>query len=155
MKFEASVGIPNIVIVQPSSYGNDNSCLLDVLRELGPARSRGVVQFDTEATSMGTLCEWHELGVRGVRINLHSVDKTLTPAELEGVLRRHADVVRPLGWVIQVYVPLHTVETLERIVPTFGRSVLHRPHRAAPRSQRQQRTQASLWILTRFLALQP
>ena len=120
MEFESSVGIPNIVLVQPSGYGNDNSCLLDVLRRLGPSRSRGVVQFDPDATSMETLREWHELGVRGVRINLYSVGKTLPAEELEAILRRYADAVRPLGWVIQVYVALHTVQTLESIVPALG-----------------------------------
>jgi predicted TIM-barrel fold metal-dependent hydrolase len=42
IKFEQAVGIRNIVLVQPSIYGNDNSCMLDALRELGPYRGRGV-----------------------------------------------------------------------------------------------------------------
>ncbi|KAH8895686.1 amidohydrolase 2 [Thozetella sp. PMI_491] len=119
LEFEASVGISNIVIVQPSVYGNDNACLLDVLRELGPERCRGVVQFDPDVTSLDTLREWDALGVRGVRINLYSVGKTLAPPELEATLRRFADAVRPLDWVVQVYVPLFMVETLESIVPTL------------------------------------
>src|SRR4051794_10390854 len=41
--FEFSLGIPNMVIVQPSIYANDNSCLLDALAKLGPSHARGVV----------------------------------------------------------------------------------------------------------------
>ena len=43
MRFEKSVGVRNIVLVQPSIYGTDNSCLLAALRELGADRGRGVL----------------------------------------------------------------------------------------------------------------
>lgn len=140
VSFEESIGASNIVIVQPSIYENDNSCLLDALKVLnnppppttnttttttttGGGRggcARGVVSFDPETTPLTTLQEWHQLGVRGVRINLQSTAKTMAHAEMKTVVRRYADAVRPLGWVIQLYIPLDLVTALEPLVPTLG-----------------------------------
>ncbi|KAL2002778.1 hypothetical protein VTN02DRAFT_5996 [Thermoascus thermophilus] len=120
LAFEASVGIENVVLVQPSIYGTDNSCLLDALRKLGPARARGVVVIDPDTIQRETLAQWHALGVRGVRVNLKSVGKVMGEDELAGTLVRHADLVRPFGWVVQLYVSLDTVTALERIVPRLG-----------------------------------
>lgn len=121
LAFEFSVGISNIVLVQPSIYGFDNSCLLDALRGLGPRRGRGVVVVDHEAPpSLEVLREWHALGVRGVRLNMQSVGRELTAEELERTLRRYADIVRPLGWVLQLYVSMETMAGLEVIIPSLG-----------------------------------
>src|SRR5438034_6839853 len=48
LSFESSIGIPNMVLVQPSIYGLDNSCLLDGLKELGSEHGRGVVSIDPD-----------------------------------------------------------------------------------------------------------
>lgn len=119
LAFESSVGASNIVIVQPSIYGNDNSCLLDALNIFGPARARAVVAFDALSTSPATLREWHAMGVRGVRLNVQSTGQTISRGDMETVLRRYADALRPLGWVIQLYIPLAMVKVLEEIVPTL------------------------------------
>lgn len=118
--FEASVGVRNIVLVQPSIYAFDNSYLLDALKEIGPSRARGVVVIDPDATQPETLAQWHALGVRGVRVNLKSVGKVMTGDELATALAKHADIIRPLGWTIQVYVPLDMMPALERCVPQLG-----------------------------------
>lgn len=118
--FETSIGVSQLVIVQPSIYGNDNSCLLDALRAFGPTRARGVVAFDPATTPASTLREWHKLGVRGVRLNLRSTEHTMDHAEMEAVLRSYADAVRPLNWAIQLYIPLETVKILEQVMPTLG-----------------------------------
>ena len=120
LEFEATVGIKNIVLVQPSIYGNDNGCLLDALKELGPKRGRGVVAFDPSTTTAEQLQEWHELGVRGARFNVQSSGRTLDPEELAKLLHQYADAVRPLGWVMQAYVPMHLIDLLEPIIPTLG-----------------------------------
>ncbi|KAL1963918.1 hypothetical protein VTN77DRAFT_7724 [Rasamsonia byssochlamydoides] len=118
--FEASVGMQNVVLVQPSIYAFDNSCLLEALKEIGPSRGRGVVVIDPDAIHPETLAQWHALGVRGVRVNLKSVGKVMTGSELAKTLEKHADVVRPLGWVIQVYVSLDMMPALEQCVPQLG-----------------------------------
>lgn len=117
LTFETSVGLRNIVLVQPSIYGLNNSCLLDGLRELGAERGRGVVAIDPETFDAQELRTWHELGVRGVRLNLQSTGVELDADQLERQLMLYADAVRPLGWVVQVYVPMKLITLLESIVP--------------------------------------
>ena len=64
------IGMSRNVIVQPSFYGFDNSCMLDAMAELGPsARGIAVVAPNTPPQ---TLRELDAKGVRGVRINLES-----------------------------------------------------------------------------------
>ncbi|TEA18494.1 2-pyrone-4,6-dicarbaxylate hydrolase [Colletotrichum sidae] len=120
LAFESSVGIDNIVLVQPSIYGTDNTCLLDALRALGPRRGRAVVAFEPGSVPRRTLAEWHDLGVRGVRINLSSVGRLLSAAELSDLLLRYAADCRPLDWVIQVYMPMSMIPLLEPVVPALG-----------------------------------
>ncbi|KFA64458.1 hypothetical protein S40285_01108 [Stachybotrys chlorohalonatus IBT 40285] len=120
LSFESSVCLDNVVIVQPSIYGHDNSCLLNALRKLGSRRARGVVSFDPATTSAVQLRQWHAMGVRGARLNLKSSDTAMDPAQLESILTQYADAVRPLGWVVQVYVPMSLVDVLEMIVPRLG-----------------------------------
>ncbi|PGH26504.1 hypothetical protein AJ80_01818 [Polytolypa hystricis UAMH7299] len=117
LSFESSIGIPNLVLVQPSIYGSDNSCLLDGLRSLGPQRGRGVVTIDPSTTiESSTLHEWHTLGVRGVRLNFQSVNKTPTAAELASTLRAHAAIVQRWDWVFQIYISLDAVPVLVDVV---------------------------------------
>ncbi|PWY90001.1 TIM barrel metal-dependent hydrolase [Aspergillus heteromorphus CBS 117.55] len=120
MAFESSLGIGNIVLVQPSIYGTDNSCLLEALRHVGPSRGRGVVVIDPTSTDIETLAEWHSLGVRGVRINLKSVGKVAVESELAETLLQHAQLIRPFGWTIQLHVSLDMVPMLERVVAPLG-----------------------------------
>lgn len=120
LSFEAQVGIRNIVLVQPSIYGLDNTCLIDTLRDLGPERGRGVVAFDPPAMTPDTLREWHDLGVRAVRLNVQSNELTVDAQELADQLHEYADVVRPFGWAVQVYVPMHMITLLEPIVPSLN-----------------------------------
>jgi predicted TIM-barrel fold metal-dependent hydrolase len=112
LAFESSLGLSNIVLVQPSCYGNDNSYLLSALRELGDRRARAVVAFDPYTTSFETLQQWHSLGVRGVRINFVSVDASMDRSCFERLLRHYADAVRPLSWVIQLYIPMKLIAWL-------------------------------------------
>ena len=60
------LGIYRSVVVQPSSYGSDNRCLMDALAQLGDA-ARGVAVIDRQMTD-ADLREMHEAGVRGIRL---------------------------------------------------------------------------------------
>ncbi|KAJ5211019.1 hypothetical protein N7491_010835 [Penicillium cf. griseofulvum] len=117
LAFESGLGVENLVFVQPSVYGTDNSCLLDALRRLGPSRGRGVVVVDPATVKPETLNEWHTLGVRGLRINLQSVGKVMDKTELEETLLQHAELARPLNWIIEIYLPLKMVSLVESILP--------------------------------------
>lgn len=120
LTFESSLGVENLVFVQPSIYGTDNSCLISALTKLGPSRGRGVVVVDPAAVQQETLDEWHALGVRGLRVNLQSVGKVMEQSELEETLLRHAEVARPRNWIIEVYLPLKMVPMLESVAPRLG-----------------------------------
>ncbi|KAJ5948110.1 hypothetical protein N7466_001125 [Penicillium verhagenii] len=125
LAFESTVGVENLVLVQPSIYGTDNSCLLAALTKLGPSRGRGVVVVDPATTKPESelLDEWHALGVRGLRVNLQSVGKIMEQSELEETLLRHADIARHRNWIIEIYLPLKMVPALESIVPRLGVNV--------------------------------
>jgi len=120
LSFESTLGVENLVFVQPSIYGTDNSCLLAALAKIGPSRGRGIVVINPDTIQEQILDEWHALGVRGLRVNLQSVGKVVNQTELEQELLRHANIARPRNWIIEVYVPLRMAPMLESIVPRLG-----------------------------------
>lgn len=120
MQFEASMGISNIVLVQPSIYGFDNSCMLDALRELGSENGRAVIAIDPSAIQAETMHELHRIGVRGVRLNLQSAGRKLSPEELASSLRAHADAIRPWDWTLQLYIAMDNIPDILNVVPTLG-----------------------------------
>jgi predicted TIM-barrel fold metal-dependent hydrolase len=101
------LGLVRFVLVQPSAYGLDNACMLDALRELDPGVRRAVVHLDETAAQDAELARWHDLGVRGVRINISPVRKP--EAGLAGVLGpkivRTAQICRELGWHEDLLLP--------------------------------------------------
>ncbi|KAI5306928.1 hypothetical protein KEM56_006391 [Ascosphaera pollenicola] len=119
LEFESSHGIEKIVIVQPSFFGTDNSNLIDVLKELGPERGRGVVWIDSDNVDYDELQRWHELGVRGLRLNFVSIESMPTSDYLADVLRKNAEIAKKFDWVIQVYIPLHLFKSIADVVPTL------------------------------------
>jgi len=120
MAFEKTVGISNIVLVQPSIYGNDNSCLLDALKAIGPRHGRGVVGIDPDTIEPATLREWHQLGVRGVRLNLKSNNAQFTEQSLHDTLKRYAKAIKPLNWVLELFIGMKDIPVLERVAGDLG-----------------------------------
>jgi predicted TIM-barrel fold metal-dependent hydrolase len=92
------LGIKRSVVVQPSTYGVDNRCLVDALGQLGPA-SRGVAVVDTDVQD-SELRALTAAGVRAVRVNFVSPQTwgTTTPEILAALARR----VSPFGWHVQI-----------------------------------------------------
>ncbi|TKV70533.1 amidohydrolase family protein [Rhizobium sp. AU243] len=95
-KLRARLGFERSVIIQPSTYGTDNSCLLSALGELGK-KARGIAVVDTSVTNE-VLKKLNESGVRGIRFNLGRAGAT-TVEMIEPLSKRVAD----LGWHIQVH----------------------------------------------------
>lgn len=120
INFENSIGMSKVVLVQPSIYGTDNSCLLEALTTLGPQRARGVVVCDPDETTEQQLWQWHEMGVRGIRVNYVSDGLELAADEMRTTLLRYADLIRPLAWVLQIYLPMALMEVLEDLAPRLG-----------------------------------
>lgn len=120
VSFEDTVSMKNIVAVQPSIYGNDNSAIIDTLKALGPDRSRGVVVFDVSTIDNATLQKWHSLGVRGVRLNLASTGKTPDIEAFKRTIESYAAVVRPFGWMVQIYMSMDLLPALESTIKDLG-----------------------------------
>ncbi|KAJ9665611.1 hypothetical protein H2201_004303 [Coniosporium apollinis] len=119
----------NPVYVQPSIYGTDNTCQLNALESKleykGADNARAVVAFDPLDTDRETLDEWHELGVRGVRINPKSGGARPSPAELKSLLGWYAEVIRPQEtWALNLHVELDMAAQLEVLVPKLGVKVV-------------------------------
>src|ERR1700748_269892 len=103
------IGTSRNVIVQPSTYGTDNSCTLDALAAFGPA-ARAVAVVDT-SVSDPELKRLNELGVRGIRFNLAQAGAT-TPEMIEPLSKR----VNDMGWHSQINAP---AAKLLEIIPSL------------------------------------
>ncbi|MFW2380712.1 MAG: amidohydrolase family protein [Acidimicrobiales bacterium] len=92
---QVEIGLDRLVVVQPTTYGIDNSCQLDAMVQFGD-RARGVMVVDHE-TTRDELEQLTELGVCGARF--HMLPGGAVPWEmLEPVAERIAEV----GWHIQL-----------------------------------------------------
>ena len=103
------IGMQRFVIVQPSFYGTDNSCLLDTLDEIGTV-ARGVVMIDTDITD-SQLQRFHDKGVRAVRLDLFKRAR-LPLEEVRSYILDIEARVKPLGWHLQFYAPGYIVRDL-------------------------------------------
>jgi predicted TIM-barrel fold metal-dependent hydrolase len=90
------IGIVRHVLVQPSTYGTDNRCLIDALHQFGLATTRGIAVVNENATDT-VLAELQAAGVCGIRFNLIQSGAT-TLDMVEPLAKR----VAPFGWHIQV-----------------------------------------------------
>jgi len=94
----AGQGFRHAVLVQPSCYGNDNTCLLDALRR-SQGRFKGIAVVDPEATD-GHLDSLRWKGIVGVRLHLvRSCPGFFARPDAADFLSR----VSSLGWFVEVY----------------------------------------------------
>lgn len=95
LAFRARLGIARSVIIAPSTYGTDNTCLFEALQALGSQDHRAVVILGDSADP-AALRDWHAQGVRGIR--LYAGHGDLDDAQrLQQVARLAAD----RGWHLQ------------------------------------------------------
>jgi predicted TIM-barrel fold metal-dependent hydrolase len=108
-KLFETIGIQRAVLIQPSVYGENNTCMMDAASKLGvPARTVVVVPFDTPDTEFQRL---HDAGARAVRFILAHVGGLDT-----ALLERFAARVNNWGWHVQFLLkPPHLVELESRI----------------------------------------
>jgi D-galactarolactone isomerase len=93
-RVQAALGLQRVVIVQPSTYGLDNSCTLDATAELGDARSVVVVD---DLASESELDRLTQLGARGARF--HMLPGGAVPW---GIMHSVAERIAARGWHIQL-----------------------------------------------------
>lgn len=95
-QLQERLGLERNVVIQPSSYGTDNTCLLDALWEFGE-NARGIAVIDN-SISDGELEALHKVGVRGIRFNLSRP----AGANIE-LLDRLCSRIAPFGWHAQIH----------------------------------------------------
>ena len=95
---QARMGTQRAVLVTPSTYGADNTLVLEALATLG-AQGRGVAVVSGQETD-AQLRQMHAQGIRGIRINL-SMGVTNDVQSIEHLAERMA----PVGWHLQLLMP--------------------------------------------------
>ena len=111
--FHRDLGTTRTVVVQPSVYGADNSCLIDALKQLG-ASARGIAVIDPTVTD-ADLDAMNTAGVRGVRVNTETAgvtDPNVGRQRVQAALAR----VSPRNWHVQVFTRLSIIERVQDIV---------------------------------------
>ena len=107
LKLARRLGFARFVLVQPSAYGIDNSCMFDAIEELAPAVRRAIVDLDETAATDAQLADWHGRGVRGIRVNVSPVrqpEAGLAQSMLPRIARLAA-IARELGWHLDFLTP--------------------------------------------------
>lgn len=104
-----ALGLRRVVIVQPSVYGVDNTATIAGVRAFNE-NARAVAVID-ESFSAGQLAELHSGGVRGIRINLLTVEEP-APSEAAGLVLRMAEKIAPMGWHIQLFIRLGLIAAM-------------------------------------------
>lgn len=113
----ATLGVDRFVIVQPSFYGTDNTCMLDAL-DLAGRKARGVAMVRDDA-SPEELQAMHARGVRALRLDLF-LRSALPTVELHRFIEQSIDRVRTLGWHVQFYTPGWVIRDLIPVLPDLG-----------------------------------
>jgi D-galactarolactone isomerase len=92
---QTGLGLLRVVVVQPSTYGFDNSCTLDAVTEFGDA-ARAIVVIDDQVTDL----EVEQLTRRGARgARFHMLPGGAVPWEM---MHTVAERIAPHGWHIQL-----------------------------------------------------
>lgn len=110
LKLQNFLHLDRVVIVQPSFYGTDNAATLDGVRQLGPARARGIAVID-DKTSAPALDDMAKAGIRGIRVNLETTGEA-DPAASGKKLQAAVERVKDRGWHVQVYTRLSVIAAL-------------------------------------------
>jgi len=95
------VGVTRFVIVQPSFYGTDNSCLFEALDQLGDF-GRGVAVVDATSTRSSVLESYGRRGICGLRLNFYSRNFADAPRQLERSLAGTLEILPREGCHIEI-----------------------------------------------------
>ena len=106
---QKKLGTSRNVMIQPSTYGTDNRCLLDVLAQQGE-NSRAVCVVNSRVSDT-ELARLNSAGVRGVRIQFGLGD----PVRADEVMPL-AKRIAKLGWHIQCNMPPEQLVQMEGLL---------------------------------------
>ena len=106
---QKKLGTSRNVMVQPSTYGTDNRCLMDVLAQMG-ANCRAVCVVNSQVTD-AELRKLHDAGTRGVRIQF-GLGNPVSAEEVMPLAKR----IAKLGWHIQCNMPPEQLVAMESLL---------------------------------------
>ena len=95
------LGLARGVIVQGNAHGYDNRVLIDALARF-PQHLRGVAITDTRIKP-DTLCDWHKVGMRGLRFHLFPEKPSYVRGVGLDVFEVFRKMMADLGWVMQIF----------------------------------------------------
>jgi predicted TIM-barrel fold metal-dependent hydrolase len=95
------LGVSRFVIVQPSFYGTDNSCLFEALDQLGDS-GRGVAVVDAASTKASVLERYSRRGVCGLRLNVYSIPVPDVNRKLERSLAEALNILPRDTWHVEI-----------------------------------------------------
>lgn len=109
-ELQSELNTDRLVVVQPTTYGLDNSCQLEAMATFGE-QTRGIAVIDS-TVSGAVLDELHEAGFRGARFHMFP-DGAVDWTHLEQVAGR----IERYGWHIQLQMNGHELsERVDRLL---------------------------------------
>ncbi len=106
---QKKLGTSRNVMVQPSTYGTNNDCVLDVLTQLGE-NCRAVCVVNSKVTD-AELKKLHAAGVRGVRVQF-GLGNPVSAEEVVPLAKR----IAAMGWHIQCNMPPEQLVQMESLL---------------------------------------
>jgi len=113
--------IERVVLIQPSIYGTDNSCMLAAMREIG-SRARGIAVID-DRTGGGDIDAMIHAGVRGIRINLETAGQS-DPAQARDRFQAAVKQVGARRLHIQMFTRPSVIAAIKDLVEASGVTVV-------------------------------
>jgi predicted TIM-barrel fold metal-dependent hydrolase len=110
--------VDRVVVVQASTYGTDNSCVVDSIREFGSG-ARGVAVID-ENTTEASLDDMHRRGVRGIRLSLGNQGVTDPAAARQRLTAAAERMKNRTGWSVLISGSPATWEALRVELAAFA-----------------------------------
>ena len=114
--------VDRVVIVQASTYGTDNSCVLDSIRELGTG-ARGVAVIDDKTTE-ASLDDMHRGGMRGIRLSLGNQGATDLAAARQRLRTASDRLKNRKGWSALISGSPATWEALRDDLAAFAAPIV-------------------------------
>jgi predicted TIM-barrel fold metal-dependent hydrolase len=106
---QKKLGTSRNVMVQPSTYGTDNTCVLDVLKQMGE-NARAVCVVNSKVTD-AELKKLNAAGVRGVRVQF-GLGNPVSAEEVIPLAKR----IAAMGWHIQCNMPPEQLVQMESLL---------------------------------------
>jgi predicted TIM-barrel fold metal-dependent hydrolase len=106
------LGMTRVVLVQPSFYRTDNSCMLDAMAQIDGARGVAVLPAKVSDDELDDL---DDRGVRGLRVNIASTGEPPIEA-IKAEISAAAALCERHGWHVQMFVSAAAVEALAPFV---------------------------------------